>query len=165
MNASKAVIALFNDLSGLDVRVLGGLEEGLVSVDTALRRLGDVLKISEWGNLVRLYEDYGDCHLERTWVRNKVGRRYYYYYLKCRGRGVRSIYLGKEADALAFYNNVYKPLVEALRRVIELSGRLMILVNERGEVNQIAEELWRVTDELRGIRQQLTVFNQKATKG
>jgi len=30
MNTSKAIIALFNDLSGLDVRVLGGLEEGLL---------------------------------------------------------------------------------------------------------------------------------------
>jgi len=124
------------------------IEERLSDVEASLKRLEEALSVVE--PLVRFYEEYGDCYLERTWVKNKVGDKYYYYYLKCRDEGsIKSIYLGKEGEALTIYNEVYKPLITMARRISELKARLTDLANLRSELRHYAEEIWKVSDSLR----------------
>jgi len=131
-----------------DARELVRIEERLSDVESSLKRLEEELSIVE--PLVRLYEEYGDCYLEKTWVKNKVGDKYYYYYLKCKGEGsIKSIYLGKEGEALTIYNEVYKPLITMARRISELKARLTDLANLRSELRHYAEEIWKVSDSLR----------------
>jgi len=148
MGSKKASAALLDPLGLFDARELVRIEERLSDVESSLKRLEEALSVVE--PLVRFYEEYGDCYLERTWVKNKVGDKYYYYYLKCRDKGgVRSIYLGKEGEALTIYNEVYRPLITMARRISELKARLTDLANLRNELRRYAEEIWKVSDGLR----------------
>ncbi|MFP3156971.1 MAG: hypothetical protein RXO25_02725 [Caldivirga sp.] len=148
MGSKKASAALLDPLGLFDARELVRIEERLSDVEASLKRLEEALSVVE--PLVRFYEEYGDCYLERTWVKNKVGDKYYYYYLKCRDKGgVRSIYLGKEGEALTIYNEVYRPLITMARRISELKARLTDLANLRNELRRYAEEIWKVSDGLR----------------
>jgi hypothetical protein len=148
MESKKASAALLDPLGLFDARELVRIEERLSDVEASLKRLEEALSVVE--PLVRFYEEYGDCYLERTWVKNKVGDKYYYYYLKCRDKGgVRSIYLGKEGEALTIYNEVYRPLITMARRISELKARLTDLANLRNELRRYAEEIWKVSDGLR----------------
>jgi hypothetical protein len=55
--------------------------------------------------LAELYENLKNCVEEYTWVLNKQGKRYYYYYLKCKGKETKSIYIGKTPEG---YNQFRK---------------------------------------------------------
>jgi DNA mismatch repair ATPase MutS len=55
--------------------------------------------------LADLYENLKNCTEEYTWVLNKQGKRYYYYYLKCKTGDKRSIYIGKTPEG---YNQFRK---------------------------------------------------------
>jgi len=154
MGSKKASAALLDPLGLFDARELVRIEERLSDVESSLKRLEEELSIVE--PLVRLYEEYGDCYLEKTWVKNKVGDKYYYYYLKCKGEGsIKSIYLGKEGEALTIYNEVYKPLITMARRISELKARLTDLANLRSELRHYAEEIWKVSDSLRETKKKV----------
>jgi len=154
MGSKKASAALLDPLDLFDARELVRIEERLSDVESSLKRLEEELSIVE--PLVRLYEEYGDCYLEKTWVKNKVGDKYYYYYLKCKGEGsIKSIYLGKEGEALTIYNEVYKPLITMARRISELKARLTDLANLRSELRHYAEEIWKVSDGLRETKKKV----------
>ena len=62
----------------------------------AKEALGDLVKVL--GEVIVLVEPYAlrykDYSLEKTWVLNKIKKRYYYYYLKSAKRRPHSIYLG-----------------------------------------------------------------------
>jgi len=154
MGSKKASAALLDPLGLFDAGELVRIEERLSDVEASLKRLEEALSVVE--PLVRFYEEYGDCYLERTWVKNKVGDKYYYYYLKCRDKGgVRSIYLGKEGEALTIYNEVYRPLITMARRISELKARLTDLANLRSELRHYAEEIWKVSDGLRETKKKV----------
>ena len=55
--------------------------------------------------LAELYENLKNCTEEYTFVYNKQHKKYYYYYLKCKGREQSSIYVGKTPEG---YNQFRK---------------------------------------------------------
>jgi hypothetical protein len=55
--------------------------------------------------LAELYENLKNCTEEYTWVLNKAGKKYYYYYLKCKTGDKKSIYIGKTPEG---YNQFRK---------------------------------------------------------
>jgi hypothetical protein len=112
-------------------RLHGGLEQLRASYDFMV----ELVRESGLLDLAELYEDLKNCTEELTWVLNKAGKRYYYYYLKCKGRRPRSIYVGKSPEG---YNQ--------LRRAAALAHEL----KARVEALQVAiRELERAVEELR----------------
>jgi len=71
--------------------------------------------------LAELYENLKNCSEEYTYVYNKVGKKYYYYYLKCKEGPRRSIYIGKTPEG---YNQFKKAaaLAYMLKTKLEAAG-------------------------------------------
>jgi nucleotidyltransferase/DNA polymerase involved in DNA repair len=86
-------------------------------------------------DLAELYEDLKNCSEEYTWVLNKAGKRYYYYYLKCKGKNPRSIYVGKTPEG---YNQI--------RRAASLAHQLKTKIEA---VAAALRELERAVEEIR----------------
>ena len=68
--------------------------------------------------LAELYDNLKNCSEEYTYVYNKLRKRYYYYYLKCKEGPRRSIYVGKAPEG---YNQLRKAaaLAHELRAKLE----------------------------------------------
>jgi hypothetical protein len=113
------------------------LRRELVSIAELARRSG-LLELAD------LYEDLKNCSEELTFVRNKRGKRYYYYYLKCKGKKTKSIYVGKSPEG---YNQVkraarlaheLKTRLEAVEVALrELEGTLLQLEENRALIEHV----------------------------
>ncbi len=68
---------------------------------------------------------YKNCSVELTWVRNKVGRHYYYYYLKCRDGRPKSVYLGNKHKLMAKIQRI-----KSIRSELRIAHRIYRLINE-----------------------------------
>ena len=79
-------------------------------------------------------EDPSGCIVYK-WVRNKRGKKYYYYYLHVRDGGkLIAIYLGKNADraaAIRRAKRLRKAILQALLKLEQLEHEIRWL-NERG---------------------------------
>jgi DNA mismatch repair ATPase MutS len=84
--------------------------------------------------LADLYEQLKNCTEEYTWVLNKQGKRYYYYYLKCKTGDRRSIYIGKTPEG-------YNQLRKAAQLAFQLKTRLEAVVAAMRELELQLEEL------------------------
>lgn len=103
--------------------MIRGLEERLRELEARRQQLLD--------EIAQLRPGSGT--LEYKWVLNKVGNRYYYWYLRVRqGNSLRSIYLGK--------------------RVPE---RLLREVADRRKLRELQRELDDVTDEIMKLQKKL----------
>ncbi|WFO75656.1 hypothetical protein J4526_01880 [Desulfurococcaceae archaeon MEX13E-LK6-19] len=76
---------------------------------------------------------YDGYTLTYTWVLNKVGKKYYYYYLKSKTRKPTSIYIGKTIDSGLLKYRGYnlkqfiKELNRLLRGILTLESQLSII--------------------------------------
>jgi DNA mismatch repair ATPase MutS len=84
--------------------------------------------------LAELYENLKNCSEELTWVLNKAGKRYYYYYLKCKEGPRRSIYIGKTPEG---YNQFRK----AAQLAFELKSKIEAVIAALRELEEQLEEL------------------------
>jgi DNA mismatch repair ATPase MutS len=84
--------------------------------------------------LADLYENLKNCTEEYTWVLNKQGKRYYYYYLKCKTGDKRSIYIGKTPEG---YNQFRK----AAQLAFQLKTRIEAVIAALRELEEQLEEL------------------------
>jgi len=103
--------------------MIRGLEERLSELEARRQRLLDEISKLRPGN----------GYLEYKWVLNKVGNRYYYWYLRVRsGNSLKSIYLGKRVP-------------ERLLREVADRKRLREL---QRELDSISEEIMKLQKKL-----------------
>lgn len=100
-----------------------------------LRDLNDIA--SRLNTAAARYDGYTLCY---TYVKNKCGQKYYYYYLKSKNRRPRSIYLGKAARVpvgRGEVNGLLRLVARAcaVLSMLEASLDLVILVLEAGGRN------------------------------
>jgi hypothetical protein len=84
--------------------------------------------------LADLYENLKNCSEEYTWVLNKQGKRYYYYYLKCKTGDKRSIYIGKTPEG---YNQFRK----AAQLAFELKSKIEAVAAAMRELEETLVEV------------------------
>ena len=84
--------------------------------------------------LAELYENLKNCAEEYTWVLNKAGKRYYYYYLKCKTGDKRSIYVGKTPEG-------YNQFRRAAQLASQLKAKLEAVAEALRELGAQLEEL------------------------
>jgi len=97
--------------------------------------------------LAELYEDLKNCTEEYTFVYNKLRKKYYYYYLKCKGKEAKSIYIGKTPEG---YNQFRK----AAALAHELKSKLQATL---AAINQLE-------DTLRQLQENTTLVETALTK-
>ncbi len=118
-----------------------------VQINLKEMKLGDLIRLTSMAirelerrleqetSIFDRYAVYKGCSIETTWVRNKVGRKYYYPYLKCRRA---SIYLGNK-PALMRMINMYKSLKDIYRHKRKLIGIIDTMLGHLGDVEIIIE--------------------------
>ena len=105
-------------------------DEGLVKL--AVHVLRELRK--RVGRAFEVLDMYTGCSVEVTWVKNKIGRKYYYPYLKCKDG--TSIYLGNKPGLRAKIQKI-KSIKSELRttlRILRLVNELMVWI---GHLNYI----------------------------
>jgi hypothetical protein len=107
----------------------------LVEASRRLREALELLSRPEVQALVDYYNQYKGCSPEYTWVRNPAGTKYWYWYLKCPDRFIKSIYMGKSIGP-------YKARLEVARLVADATKRLIpALESIAGELEAAANKL------------------------
>jgi hypothetical protein len=108
---------------------VGGVAGLLLELSGHLLAVQEILSSPEIRQLAAYRERRRGCSEAYTWVENRSGSRYWYWYLKCPGRRPASVYLGASPEA-------HRALMEAaeavagVRRALagaglgELAGRL-----------------------------------------
>jgi hypothetical protein len=96
--------------------------------------------------LAELYENLKNCTEEYTWVLNKAGKRYYYYYLKCKGKETKSIYVGKTPEG---YNQFRK----AAQLAFQLKTRIEAVI---AAINQLEDAIRQIAENTATIESALT---------
>jgi hypothetical protein len=94
-----------------------------------LKAISELLSRTEIQQLIEYYEQHRGCSEVYTWVTNKAGTKYYYWYLKCPHKTPSSIYLGKSPEG-------HRARMAAARAVAEAYYKLKKL-----ELRALAEEL------------------------
>jgi hypothetical protein len=94
-----------------------------------LREASELLSRFEIYQIIEYYEQHKGCSETYTWVTNKTGTKYWYWYLKCPHRTPSSIYLGKNPEG-------HRRRMAAARVVAEAYYRL-----KRVGLWELAEEL------------------------
>jgi hypothetical protein len=97
---------------------------GVYSRVVELMRKSGLLQLSE------LYENLKNCTEEYTYVYNKIGKKYYYYYLKCKSGSVKSIYVGKTPEGYNRVKAATRLAYELTTQVEALGKALRELVNQ-----------------------------------
>jgi hypothetical protein len=131
----------------------------LASLEEARSRLGEACKILDHAlrelgvyDLASVYEELKGCTEEYTVIYNRAKKPYYYWYLKCTGRGRRrSIYLGKSPEGYNTVKNAARAASEVLAAVERLRG--------------VVEELDKALRDLANRLAQLNMFLATETRG
>jgi hypothetical protein len=107
----------------------------LAEASRKLREAVELLSRPEVQSLVEFYNQYRGCSPEYTWVKNPAGTKYWYWYLKCPDRFIKSIYMGKSIGG-------FKSKLEAARVVADIARRLVpALEGIAGELEAAASKL------------------------
>jgi hypothetical protein len=101
----------------------------LLELSRKLKEVSELLTRAEIVQLVDFYEQHKRCSTEYTWVLNPIGKKYWYWYLKCPSGYIKSIYLGKSPG-------FYEARMAAARVVAEVHRKLSGL-----DLRGMAEEL------------------------
>jgi hypothetical protein len=112
-------------------------ESAAKTLEEASRKLREVLELlskPEVASLVEFYNQYRGCSPEYTWVKNPAGTKYWYWYLKCPDKAIKSIYMGKSIE-------LYNARLEAARAVAEATKHLETLEAIAGELEAAARKL------------------------
>ena len=108
----------------------------LLELSRKLKEVSELLTRAEIVQLVEFYEQHKRCSTEYTWVLNPIGKKYWYWYLKCPSGYIKSIYLGKNPG-------FYEARMAAARAVAEVHSKLSKL-----DLRGMAEELEEATKKL-----------------
>jgi hypothetical protein len=84
--------------------------------------------------LAELYENLKNCTEEYTYVYNKLRKKYYYYYLKCKSGDKRSIYVGKSPEG-------YNQFRRAAQLAHELKSKLEAVLAALRELEETIRQL------------------------
>jgi hypothetical protein len=107
----------------------------LLEASRKLREALELLSRPEVQSLVDYYNQYRGCSPEYTWVKNPAGTKYWYWYLKCPDRFIKSIYMGKSLGP-------FNTRLEAARVVADAAKRLLpALESIAGELEAAAQKL------------------------
>jgi hypothetical protein len=119
----------------------GGVEETIGELYSRLKLLvadysfiTKLIRESGLLELADLYENLKNCVEEYTYVYNKAGKKYYYYYLKCKSGGKKSIYIGKSPEG---YNQFRKAAFLAF----QLKAKIEAVLAAMRELESQLEEL------------------------
>ena len=96
--------------------------------------------LNELSHLVSGFDLFEGYSVEVTWVKNKIGKKYYYVYLKSKSRHPKSIYLGKTGSDLAIVKEISileKKILNKINTVKEEAKRLNQLLKRYGELIQL----------------------------
>jgi hypothetical protein len=104
-----------------------------------LKILSELMSRDEIKQLVEYYERYRGCSEAYTYVTNKVGTKYYYWYLKCPGKTPSSIYLGKSPERHRARMAVAKAVAEAYYMLEKLRALADELENTAKSLEQIGK--------------------------
>jgi hypothetical protein len=86
-------------------------------VAARLRDIAILLSRTEVYQAVEYYEQHKGCSEVNTWVTNKVGTKYWYWYLKCPHKTPSSIYLGKNPEGHRKRMKLARALAEVYYRL------------------------------------------------
>jgi len=100
-----------------------------------LREALELLSRPEVAQLVDYYNQYRGCSPEYTWVKNPAGTKYWYWYLKCPDRFIKSIYMGKSLGPFNTRLEVARIVADAAKRLIPA------LESIAGELEAAAQKL------------------------
>ncbi len=78
---------------------LGGVAGLLAELSGHLLAVQEILSRPEIQRLASYRERHRGCGEAYTWVRNRAGSKYWYWYLKCPRRRPSSVYLGSSPEA------------------------------------------------------------------
>jgi len=135
-------------------------EELLHAADILLKEINN--RLSRAAKYFSLLERYRGCSIEITWVKNKVGAKYWYPYLKCRDGS--SIYLGNKpglkhlverTKSLSWLRRRYLEATRTIREAIHAIRDAKIILEaekELREAEQEAQELDKATRKARRKR-------------
>ena len=101
----------------------------LFELSKKLKEVSELLTRAEIQQLIEFYEQHKRCSTEYTWVLNPVGKKYWYWYLKCPSGMIKSVYLGKSPG-------LYEAKMAAARATTEVYYKLSGL-----DLRGMAEEL------------------------
>jgi hypothetical protein len=107
----------------------------LLEASKKVREALELLESPEVQSLVEFYNQYRGCSPEYTWVKNPAGTKYYYWYLKCPDKVIKSIYMGKNIGEFKLKLEVARAVAEATKRLIPA------LEGIAGELEQAAQRL------------------------
>jgi len=101
-------------------------------VELAVHVLGELDR--RVSRALRYLDMYKSCSVEVTWVKNKIGRKYYYPYLKCRDGS--SIYLGNKPRIRAEIMRIksIRSELQAARRIHQLIAELRIWIDHLNHI-------------------------------
>jgi hypothetical protein len=109
----------------------GGVAGLLLELSGHLLAVHEILSRPEIRQLASYRERHRRCSEAYTWVRNKAGSRYWYWYLKCPQRKPSSVYLGSSPEA-------HRALAEAAGAVAR-ARRALADLDLGGLAGQLAE--------------------------
>ena len=96
--------------------------------------------LNELSHLVSGFDLFEGYSVEVTWVKNKIGKKYYYVYLKSKTRHPRSIYLGKTGSDIAIVKEVSvleKRILSKINSIKEEAEKLSQMLKRYGELIQL----------------------------
>ncbi len=99
----------------------GGVAGLLAELSGHLLAVQEILSRPEIQRLAAYRERHRGCGEAYTWVRNRSGSRYWYWYLKCPGRRPSSVYLGSSPEAHRALMEAAGILARARRALAKLS--------------------------------------------
>ncbi|MCD6113930.1 MAG: hypothetical protein J7J78_01355 [Thermoprotei archaeon] len=99
----------------------------------------------------RYSKTYDGYWLEKTWVHNKLKKKYFYYYLKSRTRKPRSIYLGTIPQDYYLLKDL-KQYVARLRYIQQLIMGLLANLDHLEFAKQLVENLEKTQKKIAQIK-------------
>jgi len=141
-----ALRSLLGDLV-VSTEELSRLEEATSKLLRDYATLIETLKHAGLQNLLGAYDKIKNCSEHYSWVLNKAGKKYYYYYLKCKGQKPATIYIGKSPEG-------YNVIKRAARAAIELK---QVLDKLRGDLRELefATRTFKESVEVLGLTRKL----------
>ncbi len=123
-----ALKSLLRDLlvNSEDLERLEGICNSLLRDYDILVEVLRHLKLSEF---IDIYERLKSCTEHYSWVLNKAGKRYYYYYLKCKDQKPATIYIGKTPEGYNIIKRVARIAIELKLILTKLQRDLEELEN------------------------------------
>jgi hypothetical protein len=117
----------------------GGVAGLLLELSEHLLAVQEILSRPELQWLTAYREKHKGCSEAYTWVENRAGSRYWYWYLKCPRRRPSSVYLGASPEA-------HRALMEAARAVARVQRALagLNLGELAGQLAEAARRLERL---------------------